>query len=171
VTVDRKVRSVVNDSANPVSWFRAFRRLPDVRTFLRMSPIIIGFVGLVVTIVAIPFVVSEQWTLTTGTAQACRSEVSSGGRGLGNAVYYVCTVTWTDAGTRHTASVDLGAAQPDYGQSVPLRVHGNSAAAQSPGWQGPTALAVGLALLMGGAVIEIRAWRRRSRARLLIGPQ
>jgi hypothetical protein len=132
------------------------------RIFRLAGGVIAGLVGIVFLIVGIGLIVSQSWTVATGTVQSCTARAVHSNSSSPQ-FDRTCVMTWQEGGQQHTGSVDFGITQVVNGQSKTLRVHGNSAVVPTPSWEGFAVVALGLAL-MGLAVFVLLRSRRRNRS-------
>jgi hypothetical protein len=128
--------------------------------FSRLASIAIGAVGLLFFVVGVFSLLSQGWTPVTGTVGACTQRVAHNGTSS-RTTTYTCDVAWQAAGRTHTSSVGMGAGRAYAGQSVPLRVHGDNVAIQTPWWIGAGETALG-SLLVSIAVVRVIRQRRRT---------
>ncbi|GAA4736091.1 hypothetical protein [Phytohabitans rumicis] len=133
------------------------------RLFKRAAGFVAVFVGVIVLVTGVQLTVSRTWPTATGTVQSCTTDWV--GTGRDRRIHYDCVVTWTDGARQRTASVDFGRDAQSTGAPVTLRVRGDSAALDGPAWAGYAALAVGLALTLGGGAYLVRALTLAIRAR------
>lgn len=128
------------------------------RLFKRAAGVIAAIVGLIALIVGITFTASQTWPAATGTVESCTTSVSRTASGS-TTHKKMCVVKWMDGEQPHTATVDLGNVARFAGESVDLRVHGDTAVVLTPGWVGYVAVVVGLLLLAGGGYFALRKSR------------
>jgi hypothetical protein len=129
-----------------------------VKLFRRVGGLIIGVVGIIFLVSGLSLILSQNWTRTTGTVQSCTARLIH--TGTSSHSQQDCTVTWRDGNVSHTSTVTVGV-KPRYpGQSVPLRVHGDTAAEPTPRWEGWVVGGAGLVLFGTGVVL---VWPRRNR--------
>ena len=132
-----------------------------LRIFRLAGGVVAGLVGVIFLIVGIGLIVSQNWTVVTGTVQSCTVRAMHSNSSSPQ-FDRTCVMTWQEGGRQHTGSVDLGPARVVNGQSQTLRVHGNSAVLPTPRWEAFAVAALGLAL-MGLAVFVLLRARRRNR--------
>ncbi len=133
----------------------------QINLFRRFAFIAIGLVGLIFLVVGAWLLLSLGWARATGTVEQCRAETVRTGAGPTNTrTDQVCEVTWEADGVSRSASVNLGPGDMAPGETVELRVRGDSAVAATPAWVG-AASAAGGAALVAVAVLLMR--RRRGK--------
>jgi hypothetical protein len=125
-----------------------------VTLFARIVPFAVGLVGLVFLIAGVGQLVSQSWARATGTVGQCTTQVL--GTGTNRQYRHDCQVTWQADGTSHTASVNLGSTTMNPGQSIDLRVDGDSVAVASPVWVGVASAVAGLVLLVVAVLLRRR---------------
>jgi hypothetical protein len=139
-----------------------------VRLLHRAGGILIALIGVIALIVGIVLMVSQSWASATGAIRSCQVQLVNPrgvgtSHGTGATYHQTCVVTWTSGGTQRTGSLSTAGHPFSSGQAVALRVHGNQVVEATPRWEGYVTAAVGLVLLVGGAVFARRAWRRSRR--------
>jgi hypothetical protein len=125
----------------------------------------IGVVGLVFTVVGIALVATSGWTKTEATVVGqCTVRSVSTGTSSSRHVAQNCAVTWQDGGVAHTGRLDIDQNQAVYpGTRLTVAVSGNQVMMPSPLWVRIGTLILGLALLLCGVVIFVRAARNRAK--------
>ena len=113
-------------------------------------------------VIGISLIVSQNWTVVTGTVQSCTVRAVHSNSGSPH-FDRTCVMTWQEGGREHTGSVDFGTVQIVNGQSKTLRVHGNDAVLPTPRWAAFVVTAIGLALI-GLAVFVLLRARQRNRS-------
>jgi hypothetical protein len=134
----------------------------------RFIGVVLALVGLIFTIVGIALVATAGRTTVEGTVTGpCQSHVTgtaAGAPGRRRHVQQVCELTWTDAGSTHTASVTFDTQQALYpGTHRAIQVSGDSATQPSPTWVRVGTLILGVLLLAGGVLVFLRDGRGRER--------
>jgi len=153
-----------------MSSFSIGARPPDAGRWLsivrRLAGGIIAAVGLIFLIIGILFMIGRSWPTATGTVGQCVMSTTYSGANHSRTQHDECTVTWTYQGRQHTTSIDFGARHAA-GQPVTLRVHGNQAIEDTPGWVSAIMLGVGIVLLLAGLGLALlpRRGRRASTLR------
>jgi hypothetical protein len=117
-------------------------------------------VGLLFAVLGGFLVASQSWAAVTGTVGDCQPR--SVRSGSSSTVHQHCEVSWEADGVPDRATVDLGPTRRVPGEQVELRVSGDLVTPAGPAWVGWASLAVGVALLGGGALLAIRSRRPSS---------
>ncbi len=126
------------------------------RLFRRVGGIVAALVGLVMLVVGGVTTVSRTWPLVTATVQSC-TVVMDRATNHSSTAHQHCVVTWPGG----SGTVDFaGRASHSVGESVRLRVHGQTAVEDSPPWVGYGVLALGALLVAAGLYVAIRRPRR-----------
>lgn len=122
-------------------------------------PAIVGLVGFVFVVNGGFVLLSQGWSQASGTVGACTPRLVR--TGSSSHTEQTCQVTWRADGQTRTAAVDLGAvAHP--GETVDLRVNGDTVAFATPAWVGAAVGGGGLALVAVAVVLFVRGRRRRA---------
>jgi hypothetical protein len=135
------------------------------RLFPRLVTIAMALAGLVFLAVGGGLLYSQTWSRATGTVGTCTTQYvrdSSGPQDTTTGHWdQMCAVTWVADGQTHSTTIDLGAGTPKTGQSVDLRVDGDTVAVATPVWIGVVCAGLGVVLL-GVAVTRVIKRRRVS---------
>jgi Protein of unknown function (DUF3592) len=135
-----------------------------IRLFRFAGPIVACVVGLIFMVVGVGLVVSQGWEKATGTATSCESRRVTTGTSSSRHTETSCQVAWRDAaGNDHSGTVDFGAQTVVVGETIELRVNGDSAVEAVPGWWAWGSLILGVALAGGGGIWLWRTLRPTAR--------
>jgi hypothetical protein len=133
------------------------------RRFGWFSPkvaILLGLVGLIFLAYAATSLSRQLGASTTGIVGACTGHAIGGN--LSRPVVHTCDVTWSGDSATHTTSLDVGEGDFKAGQSIDLRVSGDSAVEATPPLVGAATAVVGLALIAVVVVPAVRQRRQRA---------
>jgi len=125
----------------------------------RFAPILLGAVGLVFLIIGIVQLASQSWAATTGTVGACSTHIDR--TGTTRRTIETCDVTWTADGRTQTLPITVNNGTVT-GDTVDLRVSGDTVAVATPWWIGGAMTALGLILDAAAITMLIRSRRQPS---------
>jgi hypothetical protein len=132
-----------------------------IRLFRLLGPTMAGIVGLIFVVVGTTLAASQGWERVTATATSCLTRIERTGNPPSHRNQTTCEMTWRNAaGEEHASSVAFGGRTVANGQTVDLRVSGDTAVEAVPGWWAWGSLALGVALAGGGGVWLWRTFRR-----------
>lgn len=136
---------------------------PLVRLFRRIATAVAAVVGLIFLGIGVTQLLSLTWTPVHATVGQCTAHTIAG-TGNNRTYNQNCVVSWTDGGTPRLATVDLGPGAPKTGQTVKLRVSGNTVVVDTSPWIGVSLVGLGLILVVVVILVAGRARRRRRAA-------
>jgi hypothetical protein len=135
-----------------------------IRLFRLAGPIVAGIVGLIFVVVGAGLVVSQGWETVTGTASTCQTRTERTGNSPSHRDHTTCQMNWRNAaGEDHGTTIDFGGRAVTNGETVELRVNGDTAVEAAPAWLAWGSLVVGVALVGGGGFWLWRTFRRAAR--------
>jgi hypothetical protein len=133
---------------------------PLVGLFRRIATVVAAVIGLIFLGIGATQLLSLTWTAVDATVGECTAHTVNGS-GTGRSFTQNCVLTWVHAGATRSATVDLGPGMPKTGQTIGLRVSGDTVVVATSPWIGVGLVALGAVLVVLATVAVIRSRRRR----------